>query len=392
MFENANFVGHLLGNPFMASVDMLGTRTDKENCVLIVTDYRIPVGYRAYILNDSFPEVYAENLSAYCPQASILYGLTGVDELHQYDVIDVGSNGVIQILYNDQSSDNVLFITNQCNSNCIMCPDSEYSRKLDILGQKEHLFKLIDLVPSDAPHLTITGGEPTLLKWDFLDVLAKCKNHFESTGFLLLSNGRSFCVKEYREAFLQVIPERLQLAVPLYSHKSDKHDKITRAPQGFLQTTQALKLLQYSLDLEIRVVIMRDNFRDLPEIAELIVKEFPKTKTVSFMGIELLGNAAIRRDELWVDYIDTAGFIESAARILIASGIEARIYNYPLCGLPRRLWSLAVKSITEYKVRYKPECDQCAVKKLCGGFFFSTIQYHKINVIPVLEEYVNDKE
>lgn len=379
-----NQQGQLLGSSFMASIDREGKRTDKSNCAYIVSSYHIPTGYRAYILPARFPKKYAYNIISYCPTASVLYGILDTDVFGDYDVVEVDEQGVAHIVYCDKSSDNVLFVTNKCNSNCIMCPDADINRRKNLGARQAYLKKLIELIPTDTPHITITGGEPTLLKWEFIELLKLCRDKFQITEFLMLSNGRTFCVKEYREAFLEAIPKYFRLAVPLYADNAQEHDAITRSPGSFDQTLTALKVLQKDVELEVRIVIMRQNYKKLPSIASFIKKELPYTKWVSFMGMELLGNAAISRDSLWVDYIETAGYLEQATQELLPAGINPSIYNYPLCGLPRHLWSIAAQSITDYKVRYKSECDQCRVKDFCGGFFFSTINYDKVKAKPVV--------
>jgi His-Xaa-Ser system radical SAM maturase HxsC len=379
-------VGILIGSPFLAVVDRNGTNPQCESCVYVVRNYLVPQGYAAYLIGDDMPDAYAQNLAAYCPNASILYHVRDVERFNNYDIVDVSANGDIREVYQDSSSDNVLFITNQCNSNCVMCPDSNAVRKRDMGSRIEYLQRLIELIPSDTSHLTITGGEPTLLKWDLLDILAKCKEKFIDTDFLMLSNGRTLANREYREKFLESVPNRFRLAVPLYGCTSEAHDLITRVPGSFNQTITALKILQHKIAIEIRIVVMQDTYRVLPDIANYIVVNLPHIRTVSIMGMELLGSAALNRENLWVDFPATVSYVEEAVHILLSGGVDARIYNYPLCNLPRSLWSIAAKSITEYKVRYKEECEQCSVKNLCGGFFFSTLHFANIRVNPIREE------
>ncbi len=47
------------------------------------------------------------------------------------------------------------------------------------------------------------------------------------------------------------------------------------------------------------------------------------------------------------------------------------LYNHQLCLIDRDLWPFAVKSISDWKNEYHPECLNCAVLDRCGGFFFS---------------------
>ena len=50
-------------------------------------------------------------------------------------------------------------------------------------------------------------------------------------------------------------------------------------------------------------------------------------------------------------------------------GLRTSIYNHQLCTIDRRIWPLAVKSISDWKNEYRPECSGCSVMERCGGFF-----------------------
>jgi hypothetical protein len=50
-------------------------------------------------------------------------------------------------------------------------------------------------------------------------------------------------------------------------------------------------------------------------------------------------------------------------------GMNISIFNHQLCTLPKSVWHLSVKSISDWKNNYEPECDGCSVKDRCGGFF-----------------------
>ena len=73
-------------------------------------------------------------------------------------------NGIIRILYRDDSNDNAIVVTNQCNSNCIMCPDSDIVRNTRENPDIKKLIEQVKYIPNDTKHITITGGEPGLLK------------------------------------------------------------------------------------------------------------------------------------------------------------------------------------------------------------------------------------
>ena len=381
-----HFHGVLDGDPAVVSIDRTGERADRDRCAYVAKDCllsALPAGYRLYIIDTLPTDSERSSLREKHVSSSLLYNFSGSDALCNYDVAEITSDGYLHLLYRDRSSDNVLFITNQCNSNCIMCPDPEVARIKPSNITKDFILWLIELIPGDARFLTITGGEPTLLKWDLVDILQKCRDHFERASFLFLTNGRSFSDDRYRETIIQNLPERIRLGIPLHASEASLHDQISGIQGSFAQTTYALSKLQSKVSLEIRVVVSKLNYKYLSQIAEYIAKHFPLSERVCYMGMELLGSAALRRDRLWVDYLDTADDLDSAAKILLSAGIDMKIYNYPLCGLPEHLWSLAHKSISDYKVSFREECEQCTVKKMCGGLFSSDVRYSAIQVHPI---------
>ena len=85
------------------------------------------------------------------------------------------NNKIIRVLYRDDSEDNAIVVTNQCNSNCIMCPDSDAVRNTKENPDIKKLLKQIRCIPDDTKHITITGGEPGLLKENLLKLLEVIK-------------------------------------------------------------------------------------------------------------------------------------------------------------------------------------------------------------------------
>ena len=50
-------------------------------------------------------------------------------------------------------------------------------------------------------------------------------------------------------------------------------------------------------------------------------------------------------------------------------GIDTSVYNIPLCLLDENIRPFATKSISDWKVKYLPECDGCPLKEQCCGLF-----------------------
>lgn len=328
-------------------------------------------------------------IKLYTPEGYILLDDSAQQVLDGYredDVLSVNEHGVVHCVYNSLSGDNALVFTMQCNSNCIMCPCSERSRKNGQLTTAGELITMVDYMPEDVAHLTLTGGEPTLLKEDFFRFLSHVQAHRSQTHFQLLTNGRAFCDYRFTQRFIQCLPDHIDVGIPLYGYDAETHDAITRTPGSFKQAVIGIhNLLHYHIDVEVRVVLTKQNVDYLPRIAAYIAKYLPGVNKVAFMGLELMGNAAKNRDAVWIPYEEAAQKSGAAIRHLIASGINVQLFNIPLCKVPRSLWHICAMSITDYKVRYDDGCDRCAMKEICGGIFQSTQRVANIQTQPIME-------
>lgn len=353
---------------------------EKENCIQVLSNNNIDlyeIGYKAYIFEDKPHHINLDEIS-YC------YEINNFETLIDYDVIEIINNECVKVLYRDDSEDNAIVVTNQCNSNCIMCPDSDIVRNCHNNPYIEKLLEQVRYTPSDTKFMTITGGEVGLLKDDLVRLLAECKEYLPDTSFLLLTNGRVFANTEYTNKICANLPAKIRFAIPIYANSEQRHDEITRAPGSLKQTITGIKkLLAKNVEIEIRIVVMKKNYKILKDFSNFIIKEIPNVKVVNFMGLEMLGNSLKNKDEVWINFLDVKEYLYEACKELISSGIMVNIYNFPLCNVDKRLYSIASQSITDYKIKYKEECNECKAKDKCGGFFFSTINMKDIKVKPI---------
>ena len=301
------------------------------------------------------------------------------------DIISVNEYGLIHKLFDSRFDEATIFITGQCNSNCIMCPCSDYERKYNVGYSDSWLQVYLDLLPDHLGTIVITGGEPTLKLNQFYMVLEYVRVKFLDSCILILSNGRSFSSHVLMEKLLENRPKYLQIAIPIHGSSEKIHDRITQTVQSFHQTFIGIKkLLSAHIDIELRVVVSKMNIHDLVNIAYLICKEFPTTRFVNFIGLETLGNCAKNYDQVFISYDECFTYIKPAIHVLMEKGIETALYNYPLCMVDKGYWSLCRKSISPYKVRYLPECTLCTAKSYCGGFFASTLMVSNPKVKPIV--------
>ena len=304
--------------------------------------------------------------------------------IYEYDVFEIYANGAAYQYYNNSSLDNTILVTNRCNSNCIMCPTPEIIRKTQQQYSAEQLINIVKYFPNDACHITITGGEPFLIKKDMFKLLEFLKYNLNSTDYLLLTNGRAFCSKEYTDLFAFSKPDKIKLGIPIHGYNEKTHDYITQAKGSFIQTIRGIKnLIQIHSKIEIRIVVSKLNYLFIDKIAELIVHELKGINCVKIMAMEMTGNAAKNRDQVWIDYPDAFKACENAIELLALNGIDVGLYNFPLCAVDKRFWDICEKSISEHKIRFAPQCTDCIVKDACGGVFSGTIRLAKEKINPV---------
>lgn len=308
-----------------------------------------------------------------------------IERLDEFDAVEWYSESHFRVLFRGESNDNALVVTNKCNSNCVMCPCGEYLRRMPANETSEHLCEIVEYIPSDAKHLTITGGEPTLLGDSLFTVLRKISEHFEDfTQIQFLTNGRAFSNKAYLQGFLEAAPRNIYYGIPLYAYSPDTHDPITQTQGSFEQAVNGIQaLLKHGGRVEIRIVVSRLNYQHMDKLAEFIVSHFQGATHVTIMATEMCGAAAVNRARVWIDYADAFEASKFAIKTLLAGGIDVRLYNFPLCKVERGYWSLCWKSISDHKIRYYEGCKICRVRDICGGVFGSTLNLTKMRLDPI---------
>lgn len=324
-----------------------------------------------------FPENVRLSVETTCMQ--------GLREFSSYDVLEIWEDGRLHRRYNDESDDNYFFITGGCNSNCVMCPSPDASRKNVPQTNVADLITLAKHIPTDAPHLTITGGEPFLIGEKIFPFLQCLKERFPETEFLLLTNGRVFAIEKYIQQFVKNAPNNTIVAIPVHGSCDQIHDAITRAQGSFQQTKRGIQqLLRHNIRVEIRLVVSKLNIHDFDNLADLIIEQFKGIAYVSIIAMEMTGNARANQELVWMPYRASFTAISGAIRKLVSNGINVKLYNFPICTVEKPFWTLCEKSISSNKVRFAEICDSCKYKDTCSGVFAGTFQLEKDELKAIL--------
>lgn len=294
--------------------------------------------------------------------------------VQQGDIIKLVSSRSYTVLYSIDSNENAIVITNKCNSNCVMCPCSVMWRQKPSIYNKNEVLDIIEMMDKSTKFLTLTGGEPTLVKTDFFDILDSISLLLPETKLMILTNGRTFSNESFFKEFLKHVPLGTRFGVPLYSADKELHDRITQSNGSWEQTISGIKkLLHFGLETEIRIVPTKMNNSCLDELCEFISSNLYGVDSVNIMAMELMGAAAKNIKDVWIDYSVSFNSIKHGILTMIYSGIDVRLYNFPLCKVDKGFWPICHKSISDYKIKYKDKCCKCSEKPNCGGVFSSTL-------------------
>jgi His-Xaa-Ser system radical SAM maturase HxsC len=307
--------------------------------------------------------------------------LTEIDHLRTDDIVVVEpSNGFIRTLYRPDSDHNVIFTTQRCNSNCLMCSQPPQDRD-DAEAMAQRNLQMINLIDRSPRRLVITGGEPTLLGERLFDIITALRDKFPETYLHMLTNGRICAWPAFTARLAELKHPNFMLGIPLYSDDSTIHDYVVQAQGGFDQTVLGLQqLARFGVRVEIRVVLHAITIPRLPELAEYIYRNLTFAEHVALMGLENIGYAPRNMGKLWIDPHDYQDQLESAVEFLATRGMNVSIYNHQLCVLRKSLWKFARKSISDWKNIYLDECQSCGVKQGCGGFFKWATKLHSAHI------------
>ena len=338
-----------------------------------------PEDYAAYAVIGSEPRE---------PRASdvpLLVMPTSLDYLAHEDVVAFEpGNRAIRVLYRRNSPNNFMFVTERCNHYCLMC--SQPPRDVDDSWLINEMMAAIPLINPDTRELGFTGGEPTLLGERFLKVLRTAKNYLPRTALHVLSNGRRFASDPFTSAYANVQHPDIMLGIPLYSDVSHVHDYVVQADGAYDETIRGiLNLKRHRQKVEIRVVLHKQTVERLPQLAEFIARNLTMVDQVVLMGLEITGFTRANLPALWIDPIEYKDELRQAVETLAGHRMHVSVYNHQLCLIDRSIWPYARKSISDWKNEYMDECNGCAVRDTCGGFFSSAKHRYSDHVAAITD-------
>lgn len=338
---------------------------------------------------DEIPTGFAATLYRYGSAPKNIRGTNDIELsadhyfLSEGDVVRISPDLKVSVIYRRNASSNALLVTEQCNSFCIMC--SQPPKAHDDSYLIDDWIAAIPYIDESCRELTITGGEPTIMKDKFFELVNTIRAQLPATALHILTNGRNFQDIELARRLASINHRDLMLGIPLYSDVASIHDFVVQADGAFDETIDGIiNLKRYGQRIELRVVIHAATYERMPRLAEFIARNLQFVDQVSLMGLELSGFARANLDGIWIDPIDYQSQLAEAIEILATSGMTPIIFNHQLCLLRPELRKYAVKSISDWKREYMPECEGCIeAHRDCGGFFSSAKHRYSKFITPI---------
>ncbi|NNN05587.1 MAG: radical SAM protein [Elusimicrobia bacterium] len=269
----------------------------------------------------------------------------------------------------------------RCNNLCKFCVQGDKRERLPAKKEDELFASLEEGRREGATGVVITGGEPTLHR----DIVAIARRA-RAVGYTLVqvqSNGRTFCYEDFCRRLIDAGVN--EFSPSLHGSTAAIHDWLTGAPRAFLQTLAGIRTLKRLGQRVItNSVITKANYRDLPELARLLVSL--GVDQFQFAYMHMSGRAGENKEWLAARKSVLEPYVKRALDVGIAAGRTVMTEAIPYCRMsgyeayvaeriiPRTRIYDASSVIADYtraridegKAR-GPRCPECAWYRQCEG-------------------------
>jgi His-Xaa-Ser system radical SAM maturase HxsC len=291
------------------------------------------------------------------------------DGLHEGDVVAYDPvQRKATVLFRPCDVHHSLFLTNRCNSHCLMC--SQPPTRHDDSWLIDQAIDVVRHAQAAPAVIGISGGEPLLAAEGLGRLLRAIASYWPETAVEVLTNGRLLGTEDVQRTLFATRPQNVRWLVPLYGHADFLHDFVVQAPGAFDETLDGLLCLQaHQQPVQLRLVLIQPVVDILDELCRFIGQNLPFVGCVALMACEPTGFALANRELCEIDLVSAQPALERASRLLDRYRVPYVFMNTPLCALPRHLWPHASKSISDWKNVYADECAACSVREQCCGLF-----------------------
>ena len=273
--------------------------------------------------------------------------------------------GAAERILRADSRHNTLLVTERCDQLCVMCSQPPKKTHVD----RFQYFREACLLAPEGMLIGVSGGEPTLYKEELFQLVEETLGARGDLAFHILSNGQHFDagdVKRMRDPLYR----RVVWGIPLYSAEAGLHDDIVAKVGAFDRLERSFEtLVAAGARIELRTVVMESTVRGLTSLADRIAARLSFIESWSIMQLENIGFAKNRWTRLHYDHSLDFAPIARALNVAQLHGINAKLFNFPLCTVPHNYRHAAPASISDWKRKFAPACGTCRAQDRCSGFF-----------------------
>lgn len=264
-----------------------------------------------------------------------------------------------------------------CNNSCIFCTRPNDASMPNVWGYVEdkstkQIFNELAEARKQFNGVILTGGEPAIRR-DFFEILQKCVDlGFEKIS--IQTNARKFADKMFAEKTIKILGDRADFYVSFHSHRKELFNKLSGTNAYDEALTGLKNLLSLSEQVRTNTVVMKPNYKELPEIAKFLCDL--GVKEIEFMFVHPNGMAWVNRKQIVPRIENTIPFVKKAIDIAEENKAKATVIRFPLCllndyakksaefFLPRRM------IIENPKVRILEKiCKRCKYFSRCSGIW-----------------------
>lgn len=299
--------------------------------------------------------------------STVVFPEHGLEEIAGDVLLMVPGRGIASRLIRNQSRHNTFLFTEQCDQLCVMC--SQPPKRINDQWRLPHYKAAIRLADPNV-QIGISGGEPTLQRELFFDLLEDMTTARPDISVHILTNGQHFVDEDVVR--LTAIHERADIlwGVPLYAPEADTHDRVVFKKGAFETVMPNLfRLAASRAKIELRTVLTALNYPTLPKLADFVSKNLSFIHVWAVMGLEPAGFAKAFKGDLFVDHSEFFEPLEHALDIASSRRLNTTLYNIPTCTVPRAYRSYCADTISDWKKKYLDVCKECDLKVGCTGFF-----------------------
>lgn len=215
-----------------------------------------------------------------------------------------------------------------CNNRCEFCVQGEKRSQHGPRPFEQARADLEEGRQHGASGIVITGGEPTIHA-TVLDV-ARLAREMGYETVQIQSNGRMFSHLPFCEEAIAAGANEFALA--LHGATAASHDRLTRAPGAFRQVVTGIRnLVRLDQRVLLNTVITSVNYRELPDVARLLVKL--GVLQYQFAFVHILGTAAKNASWLVPRKTDVMPFVKAGLDVGIRAGVRCMTEAIPFCFL-----------------------------------------------------------